>query len=150
MIVRQITREDYGYTSDYKWSENRMTPSKNAYYSARKLTKDQIEKIVEMDSLIGYEVGFLIGKKIYRAVILAVSLPDSEVTAHPSGEIRQYDGKEFARIFRSYPYEFYLQISGRLGFWSRRVDNVDISMATKTDLSYIKFKDIEEATSIYC
>ena len=101
--------------------------------------------------LIGYEVDFTIGKKKYRAIIQAVSLPDDECTVYPNGEINEYHKKEFATIYCAKPYWFNLSIKGRNDFWTKRIENIDLSNPVKVEGTekYFKFKDIEAAKKIY-
>jgi hypothetical protein len=149
-VSRSVTPYDYGYTDDDKWCGNgRFKPSKTDYKKAIKLTKEQFLKFEKLNKLIGCVVDFRIGKKIYKATIVAVSLPDDMVTVYPTGEIHESTGKEFAYKYCSYPYYFNLAIKGRSNFWSSRIDNIDINEIVRQPVKYFKYKNLESITDKY-
>lgn len=94
--MRQITKEDYyiGIQSPYR-------ANKSAYYKAKKLNYEQIEKFVKAKSLIGYEVSVLYRGKKRKCVIVAVSLPDSISTTYLFE-----NGEEYSPS--SYPYDIFI------------------------------------------
>lgn len=143
-VRRPITVYDYGYTDENKWlGSGGLRASKTDYKKAKKLTKEQILKFEKLNELIGSIVNFRIGKKTYKATIVAVSLPNDIVTIYPTGEIHDLTGKEFVNKYCSYPYAFNLAIKGRSNFWSSRIDNIDFSKVLKQSVKYFKFKNWE-------
>lgn len=151
-----VTEYDYGYTDKYKWDGSFSAPNKTAYKNALKLSNEYKLKFEKLNTLIGFEVDFIIGKKTYKAIIVAVSIPDSKVTLYPTGEINPYSKKEHAHVYSSYPFEFNLSIDGRINFWSRKIENLDLSNAKnvgvffeskKNPTKFLKFKDLKSIPS---
>jgi len=150
--MRTITEYDFGYTDEYKWEGSYSAPNKTAYKKALKLSNEDRLKFEKLNTLIGFEVDFTIGKKTYKATIVAVSVPDEKVTAYPTGEINPYSKKEHAHVYSSYPFSFNLSIDGRMNFWSSKIENIDLSNAKKAGVffesqdkptTFLKFKDLK-------
>jgi len=152
VVSRSVTEYDYGYTDEYKWEGSFSAPNKTAYKNALKLSNEDRLKFEKLNNLIGFEVDFVIGKKSYKATIVAVSIPDDKVTVYPTGEINPYSKKEHAYTYSSYPYSFHLGIDSRMGFWTRKIENIDLSNAKNVGvffendektLNFFKCKDLE-------
>ena len=146
LIRRSITVYDYGYNDEQKW--NAINSCKYAYKKALKLTDTEKEKFEILNNNIGGFVNFRIGKKVYKATILAVSVPNETVTIYPTGEIHK-SGKEFVNKYRSYPYAFRLRIDGRMDFWSSRIDNIDMLSLLPMPKIHLKFKDFDSMPDNY-
>jgi len=151
-VSRSVTEYDYGYTDEYKWDGSFSAPNKTAYKNSLKLSNEDKLKFEKLNTLIGFEVDFTIGKKTYKATIVAVSIPDSKVTLYPTGEINPYSKKEHAHAYSSYPFEFNLSIDGRMNFWSRKIENIDLSNSKNVGVffelqekpvKFLKFKDLK-------
>ena len=91
--MRAITKEDYHIGSHFSQNEG----SKSAYYKAKKLTAEQIEKFVRAKELVGYEVEVFYRGKNRKCIIIAVSLPDSTETTYVwnSGGEQKYSSYPF-------------------------------------------------------
>ncbi len=114
--TREITKEDYfiGIQSPYR--EN-----KYAYYKAKKLTSEQIEKFVKAKSLIGYEIEVLYRGKTRKCIIVAVSLPDDMGTTY----VWNSGGEH---TYSSYPFDIRICIEdGKLGeVWFNNIDSYNL------------------------
>jgi hypothetical protein len=139
-VSRSVTPYDYGYNDEQKW--NALYACKSAYKKSIKLDALDRLRFSELNDIIGSIVDFTIGKKTYKATIIAVSLPDETVTLYPTGEIHEATGKEFASKYCSYPYEFNLSIKNRLNFWTSKIENLDISSVLSMPKTHFKFKDL--------
>lgn len=111
--MRAITKEDYHIGTS---SQNEC--SKSAYYKAKKLSQEQIEKFIKAKELVGYEIEVFYRGKNRKCIIVAVSLPDNTETTYvwDSGGQQKYS---------SYPFDIRICIEeGKLEeVWYNNIDN---------------------------